>query len=215
MSVGLACMPSRRAWGAVASVLVGAVVVLGGCTPGGGSTPVGTSGGTTSATSSGALTTSPSGTSSTATGSWTALPYPSDVPEAARPHTDAGAEAFVRHWVDVQSSAWTRPEAGLLPLLCLPTSKSCANTEATAAELVANRRHYSGTPVSITSAVIFGPREGALSVLVLSVQEERSIIDDKGNVVEKVPRSSGTLDFRLVWQGERWWVSGIYVDLHT
>ena len=214
VSVGLpwlACMPSRRAVGLVASVLVGAVVVLGGCTPGGGSTPVGTSSGTTSATSIASQTTTPAGTTGTATGSWTAQPYPSDVPEAARQHTDAGAEAFVRHYWASLNTAWTQPRAGLLAALCLPTSKACAALEETATKLVTDRQRYVGEPLTVSSVTALATRDGLTPVDVQGRQERRDVIDAQGRVVLTDQQKAVHFVVELLWGDSHWIVSEMKV----
>lgn len=197
---------------ALAAVLV--VLAVGACTPNDGTAPTTAPTTTTpSATSPGSSATptpTPSATPSTS------LPYPADVPAAARAQDPSGAEAYVQHWVSVLNSAWTQPASGLLPPLCLAESKSCANYEATAIEFVTLRQRYSAAPVTVGSTASNGEVDGERSVILVGRREARTVINTTtGQTVETVAPATATLDFRLVWRGGRWWVSRILLVKET
>ena len=214
MSVGMAWsagMPSRRAVGLVALVLVVAVVVLAGCTPGGGSTPTGTSSVTTPSTSSVFPTATPAGTTNTVTGSRTAQPYPSDVPVTARQHTDAGAEAFVRHWFGVLNKAWTGPTAGLLTAISVPSCKSCAQYEGATVDLVSARQRFVGDPAVLGTVSILDLTAEGATVLTQLNQESRTVLDSTGAVVRTQMAKQLSLQLRLAWESDHWLMAETFV----
>jgi len=160
------------AWAALTGLAVA------GCTTNG-STGSGTGTSSATVTSSQVATTSASPSSSGPSASPTGptMPLPVDLPVAAREHSPAGAEAFVRFFFARTNRAWTRPEVGLLPPLCLASSKGCAALEATAIELSAKGQRYNGDPVTLGSVLAMG--SGApidLSVDVRGKQERSSTI---------------------------------------
>ncbi len=77
----------------------------------------------TSATSTTSSATSPTSSSTSTTASSTSssttayVPVKPTLPAAAKEHTDAGAVAFVKYYLDVVNYAWTKPDAKILPRL--------------------------------------------------------------------------------------------------
>lgn len=199
---------ARLEWFALAAI--GLVLVVAGCTSGGVSGPPTGTGGSTSAVTSAVPTTATasvtsSGTDPTASPTGTAMPLPTDLPAAAREHSAAGAEAFVRFFFAQVNRAWTRPEAGLLSPLCLSTSKGCAALEETAADLVRKRQRYDGDPGTLMTVVAMGsgaPPE--ISVDVRGTQESRNVIDAEGSVVLSDPRKPTHFQIDLRWLPDGW-----------
>ncbi|MBK8756207.1 MAG: hypothetical protein IPM08_03645 [Actinomycetales bacterium] len=188
------------AWAALTGLAVA------GCTTNG-STGSGTGTSSATVTSSQVATTSASPSSSGPSASPTGptMPLPVDLPVAAREHSPAGAEAFVRFFYAQVNRAWTRPEAGLIPRLCLSTSKSCAALEVTASELVAKKQRYDGDPGMISRVLAMGsgaPTE--LSVDVLGRQERRNVIDANGAVVLTDPQQDSHFEVHLRWFSDGW-----------
>ena len=72
-----------------------------------------------------------------------------NIPAAARAHTPAGAEAFVRYFYSQLNIAWSKPQAGLIAGLSAKTCKTCAALEGTAWDLTAKRQHYQGEALTI------------------------------------------------------------------
>ncbi len=76
-------------------------------------------------------TASPSVSSASPSASPSPSPTPSaspsgpEVPAAAREHTDAGAEAFVKFFFEQFNEAWTEPQSGLIEGLSDPECKFC------------------------------------------------------------------------------------------
>jgi hypothetical protein len=128
------------------------------------------------------------------------------VPPAARAHTDAGAEAFVRFYVDQLNLAWTGPRTGLLPPLSDPGCKSCAAFERTARGLVSAGHRYSTTPVSVTSVNAYGgARPGRQLLRLRGHQNKVTIVDGAGATVAVDSDKDVKVDVLLKW-GEKSWV---------
>ncbi len=212
---------SRARSGWVALAAIGLVLVMAGCTSGGASeAPTGTGGSTTVVT--GAVPTTAtvpvaatvpvtsSGTDPTASPTGTAMPLPTDLPAAAREHSAAGAEAFVRFFYRQMNRAWTQPAAGLIPPLCLSSSKSCAGIERVASQLVRDRQHYDGDPLTISLVVPLGAGSPpTIAVDVQGRQEKRDVIDDQGKVVLTDLRKPAHFEVELVWLDDGWRVATI------
>jgi hypothetical protein len=131
-----------------------------------------------------------------------------NIPVAARAHTPAGAEAFVRYFYSQVNTAWTKPNAGLISALSSPGCKSCAALEATAAGLVEKHQHYDGAPVTIVTVAGLGESSpGRPEVLVVFIQEHRSVIDETGQVVLTDKRKQGKSVATLGWSGHGWLVA--------
>ena len=104
-----------------------------------------------------------------------------NIPAAARAHTPAGAEAFVRYFFERLNVAWTAPSAGILSPLCQPSAIACAANEKTATRLVSEGHRYDGNPVTVKIIAALGSTStNRIAVLTNVVQERRSEIDATG-----------------------------------
>ena len=174
--------------------LLAASILLAAC--GGDSKPGGSSSSTTA--------------SSPTTGSASPTTADPNIPAAARAHTPAGAEAFVRYFYIQINTAWTKPSAGLISALSSPGCKSCAELEATAAELVQKKQHYDGAPVTIVSVGGLGEESpGHPDVLVEFIQEHRDVIDASGHVALTDERKQGKFVATLGWSSRGWSVATV------
>ena len=201
----------------MASIAVAAMtgLVVSGCQPNGPSgPPPGTSGSTSGVTSAVPTTATASGTSSgtdpTASPTGTAMPLPTDLPAAAREHSAAGAEAFVRFFYRQMNRAWTQPAAGLIPPLCLSSSKSCAAIERTAQQLVRDQHRYVGEPLTIFLVVPLGAGSpSSIAVDVQGRQERRDVVNAQGTVVLTDQQKPAHSEVQLVWLSDGWRVATI------
>ncbi len=133
-----------------------------------------------------------------------------DTPPAAKAHSKAGAEAFVRAYFAAFNQAWTTPTAAYLGSYGAPSCKSCAASLATAAELVAKKHRYDGAPATIKSVdAIYDRQNDVYRVKVSAVQERRNIVSFAGRVISKDPRQPSTLEVALVWFGDRWKIATV------
>lgn len=203
-------MSSTRGYAAALGLLV--VCGLGGCTGGGDDPPASSSTGATGATratgatggvgsAGSATTTTPSSSTTTAGPATTTV----QIPTAARAHTAAGAEAYLRFFMDQVSKAWTTPQTGLIRDLGLPDCLACRSFEATAANLVSKGYRYERRPSTTvsTTAVVDGTGQRVHTVI---QQHEVNIVDRQGNVVSTDRRRTFAGDAKLVWEGGRWWL---------
>jgi hypothetical protein len=133
-----------------------------------------------------------------------------DVPVAARQHSEAGAEAFVRFYIDQLNVAWTVPARGELEALSDPACLSCASLVGTARELVAMNRRYAANPVSVTTVAAFGGAPAGQQLVRLMMEQHAvSVIDSGGHVVSSDERKSVTRTVLLRWRAGAWRVYGI------
>ena len=187
-------MLSRHGYAACGLV---ALLGLAGCTGGGDDPPV------SGSTTSGRSTTSAPSTPTTTTSSPSTATV--DIPAAARAHTEAGAEAFVTHFMDEVSTAWTKPEAGLIPPLGESSCLACKSFEDTAKDLVAKDRRYESRPSTTVSAdaTAGGPRQIVHLVL---PQHQVDIGDTEGKTVLTDKEKRFAVNAELTWREGRWWL---------
>lgn len=127
-----------------------------------------------------------------------------NIPVAARAHTPAGAEAFVRYFFAQVNLAWTAPNTGALPRLCTASSKSCASFEATAVQLKAAGNHYDGLPVTTLSITALDAPGGRQSVLYKGRQEKRNVVDTAGRVISTDVQKVVSFEAALDWTPDAW-----------
>jgi hypothetical protein len=133
-----------------------------------------------------------------------------NIPAAARAHTNAGAEAFVRYFIQRWNTAWTAPRAGILPPLCQSASKACAGYEEEALRLTKEGHRYDGDPLTVKFIGTLdrtGPRQ--VGILANVVQERRSEIDKAGKIYVTDKRKNLRLHFQVSYLGQNWSVLSI------
>ena len=214
--MSLECNEDGNASKKVSSALLVPLVaslLLAGC--GGDSPPSASPKPTASASPSPTVSSSPtitaSPTNKSASPSATATPKTDpNIPAAARAHTPAGAEAFVRYFIDRWNVAWTVPRPGILFPLCQPSSKACSVYERSAARLAKEGHRYDGNPVTIKFiGVTDATNPNKLGVLANLLQERRSEIDKAGKVYLTDPRENFRVRFELSSTSQGWQISSI------
>ncbi len=201
-----AVRPVRRPLAAlVAALSAGALLIAGGCTP----SPQPTLTGTTNATASTSLTATISTTSTTTNDppTNTAPTTDSGIPPAARPNTIAGAEAFVRYYVDRVNFALRTSDPAVLDLVTGPSCPGCKAMRDLIAGNAAAGQHAAGD--SWTAERVYTQtfdKENA-GVVVTINQKRVDLVDDQGRpvdfIVAKRADSLITLKFSSVWRVER------------
>jgi len=196
------------------AVSFAAAALLAGC--GGSDTPPVASApsGTASATSSFAPTsTAPTPTASSARpttpSSTTTTPTAAPLPPAAKAHSKAGAEAFVRAYFAAFNRAWTKPTAAELGGYGAATCKSCSASLTTARRLVAAHQRYDGAPVTVTTVDAKADISGAYRVSVGLRQEKRNVVDHRGKTVLTDSKKTGRFEVMLNRAGDRWRIATI------
>ncbi len=207
--MGMGCIGARAVFRSgvrplaslAAALSAGALLVTGGCTPSQQPTPTGT----TSATAS----TSPRATSSTTTDPPTSNVPTTDpgIPPAARPNTIAGAEAFVRYYVQRLNEAARTANPALLDGLTGPGCPACNSLREDIENYQAEGTHLAGDMWKLTQ-VITGAFDGSQAVVELTVVQVRvDIVDRDGRPVSYIKDSGGrmnaTLAFNSTWRVAR------------
>ncbi len=190
---------------AAAVVAVSAGLGLAACT--GGSPPPAPP--STSTSSVPATATTPVVTSSTvvtttsAAPSTTSLPYPSDVPAAARVNSPEGAMAFVRHFIGVLNAVYQRPEVGRIPPLSLGSCQSCAGYEENVVYFSTNGQRYDRPPIAVAE-ISMNPESappGPYIVDVVIDQVPAKVLNRDGEVVQSVKATRAILVFTVRHDG--------------
>lgn len=133
-----------------------------------------------------------------------------NIPTAARAHTTAGAEAFVKYFFEQLNVAWTVPQAGILSPLCQSSAVACATFEKTAVRLAKEGHRYDGSPVTVAFiGTTDAARADRYDVLANVVQERRSEIDGDGKALVTDRRKKLRFHFVLLFSGQNWSVSSL------
>jgi hypothetical protein len=194
----------KRTSGVLMALPLAASLLLAGC--GGDSKPQAS----TSSNIGSSPTTTAAPTTSASPTSKASQPTDPNIPAAARVHTPAGAEAFVRYFYSQVNIAWSKPKVGLISSLSETTCKSCTALEGTAADLVKKGQHYDGPPVTIRSVDRLGEvNPGHPEILVLFTQEHRNVVDGTGHVALTDQRKQGKFVATLAWSSRGWSVATV------
>jgi Family of unknown function (DUF6318) len=161
------------------------------------------------ASSSSTASTSPTTTAApitpaptTSTASQTTDP---NIPAAARDHTPAGAEAFVRYFYSQLNVAWSKPQAGLISSLSATTCKTCVNFEREAAKSVAKNERVIGQSIVLTSVDTSDATNPAkLTVLAVGYQPKAIVVDAKGKTVQTLQRERVRTAVTVQWVSGGW-----------
>lgn len=131
-----------------------------------------------------------------------------NIPAAARAHTPAGAEAFVRYFYSQLNVAWTAPRAGILSPLCQASAVACAANEQTATRLAKEGHHYNGNPITVVFiGVLDATTKNQLGILAKVIQERRSEVDATGKTFVTDQHKNLRLHFELLYTGQAWSVA--------
>lgn len=178
---------------------------MGGCTNGGGGAGGGTSPPSTSSTTTGSPATA-SG-SSTSVGTSPSTTTAAEVPSAARQHTPAGAEAFVRFFVDRINAAYLTADPTPIRVISERGCLSCRSLEKDVSSLAAKGQRYSSAALTFTSDIaIGGAPKGQQHVRLFMTQNRVNIIDGNGQVVRTDREKPLKSTVGLIWQGGQWLV---------
>jgi hypothetical protein len=133
-----------------------------------------------------------------------------NIPAAARVQTLAGAQAFVRYFIQRWNASKTGPRTGILSPLCHPSSEACAVYEKAAAQLAKAGHHYDGTPLTIKSMTIEDSTKTRLvDILAVLVQQPRNVVDRTGKIYRTEKKKDFGARFVLLYNGKAWSVSVI------
>ncbi len=203
--MGMGCIGSRSGVRPLASLVTalsaGSLLLVGACTP----SPQPTSTGTTSAT----VSTSPTAPTSTTSDPPTSNVPTTDpgIPPAARPNTIAGAEAFVRYYVDRVNVALRTSDPAVLDLVTGPSCPGCKAMRDLIAGNAAAGQHAAGDSWTAERVLTQTFDSENAGVIVTINQKRVDLVDDHGRpvdfIVAKRADSLITLKFSSVWRVER------------
>lgn len=133
-----------------------------------------------------------------------------DVPAAARAHTPAGAEAFVRYFYDQANLAGRIPKVGLISKLSLPSCTTCDNLEGIAAESVQRGVRVDGD-LLLTQSADAGSSSGNGDELVHYVAHQNvlPIVDARGTRIGTSKAATINTEVSLLWTNTGWGVASI------
>lgn len=188
-------VPAMRVQGVVGVVVVVACLVAG-CTP---DEPDPTSTASVPTTST---TTEP--TTSTPT---VAVP---ELPEAATVGDAAGAEAFVKHWVDVLNYAYATGDTEPVQELSLPVCELCSETVTEIEDAYGPGGHIEGGVATVTLVRSPPPdADGVVSVSVLLEQAIYTTVALDGTRTKDDGAPPQNAGFVLDWIDDSWQLVGI------
>lgn len=156
---------------------------------------------------------SPSSSTSPSSSPSTSGTTPVDIPAAARSHSDAGAEAFVRFYFDEVNAAYLRPSdftANRILQISTSTCKSCAAGAADVRSL-AQAEQRLAKPAFAPPADIQTQKLTATSYRVSFTmsQTNADVVDASGKVVDNQVAKSQAQLAALVWEEGSWHMDGL------
>jgi Family of unknown function (DUF6318) len=152
-------------------------------------------------------TSAPSSSVSPTTASPTIDP---NIPAAARAHTPAGAEAFVRSFYSQLNIAWSKPQAGLISGLSAKTCKTCANFEQEAQKSVSKNERVIGPSIILANVSTSDATNPAkMTVLAIGYQPQTIVVDARGKTVQTLKRETVRTLVTVQWDSERWRIGEI------
>ena len=192
---------------ALLAVPLAASMLLTGC---GGDTKPSASPSSTTASSPTTTAATPTPTKSASPTSTAGPKTDPNIPAAARAHSIAGAEAFVKYFFERLNVAWTVPRAGILSPLCQPSAIACTAFEKDATRLAKEGHRYDGNPVSIEFiGTLDATNANKYDVLANVLQEHRSEIDAAGKTYITDKRKNLRFNFELLYSGHAWSIASI------
>jgi hypothetical protein len=147
-------------------------------------------------------------------GSTTGFDVLANIPAAAKQHTNAGAQAFARYYIDAFSSLLMSPARGQLSRLFKAECQECLESEAIIVDNLEHARRYSGK--FYATKTVGEPEVNGTAGDASNAQEIRliSLVTSTGATVS-APASATTkeggrdvlIQWRLRWVDDQWFVT--------
>lgn len=133
------------------------------------------------------------------------------LPTAARQRTAAGAESFVRYFVELLNRSATNPSADPFGPLAGAGCRLCSSVSADSQQLLQTGARYRRSPLRVSS--VGGHPEdpaqgGSYFVSAILIQDAVDVIDRTGAVLRRTTASTQSYDFELVWGPGHWQLKG-------
>ncbi len=181
-----------------------AVATFGACT-GGDPAPAPTTPSVTSSAT--ATTTSATPTTATPTTTTTVDPVIAKIPAPARAHTQAGAEAFAKFYMEQVNAAFTKADPAALMNLASASCKTCASFLAGAKDLKAKGIHHEGVSITVDGAPANSYSAEKAVIQLFVSQHSVPVVNGAGKKVDQTKAGDGilvaTLSFDSRWIVER------------
>ena len=130
----------------------------------------------------------------------------SSIPAAARAHTNAGAEAFVRFYFGALNESWSLANSAPIRPLALAACRTCANFVATAEALSTKRQHYAGPAVEVGPMISLPESTPSQVVVQMALtQKSTEILDENGAVVRSSPKARNLAEADVSWTAMGIW----------
>ena len=141
-----------------------------------------------------------------------AVDGPPEMPDEAREDSEAGAEAFALHYIDLINYTGMYPEVGLLEPLATDDCATCDNFEATVVYSAEAEETLAEPMFEVRNVVVLhAPSDGTAQARVEAVQVEQAIRGADGSEVDRLPGDEGVWILDLLWD-ESWYVSAMNVQ---
>ncbi|WP_330472945.1 DUF6318 family protein [Terrabacter sp. C0L_2] len=137
-------------------------------------------------------------------------PVIAKIPAAARPQTQAGAEAFSRFYMEQVNRSFVQGDPAPLNGLASGSCSVCGELSNSAKELRDKGRHHQGLSIEVTSASANRYDKEVRSVLVSIEQHRVPIVDMNGVTVDHTSADKGAFLATLKFDG-RWQIARLQV----
>lgn len=134
-----------------------------------------------------------------------------DLPPEATEDSEAGAEAFARHYLDVLNALSQNPSTGELTKLSADACRTCANFEAAISGLQERGERTNGPVAEVKSATAVMIGQDAHATVSITQLGPETLAADGSTATPSASPESVDLVFRLEWTGTAWIVNEIQV----
>lgn len=152
-----------------------------------------------------------SGTTSSPRSSGVSPSVAPSIPAAARAHTTAGAEAFLKFYLAEVNRAWQSADPVVLSDFALSTCQTCANFVQTATSLRSKGEHYAGAAIEVGPTISL-PRSSREVVIVQAPLKQNlsRIVSSDGTTVRQTPEVRSLTEATIQWhRSGDWRIAGL------
>lgn len=165
-------------------------------------TTTGTSASTTGSTPTSSTTAPPSTSSAPSTTSTPGVPPPvANIPPAARPNTKAGAQEFVRYYMDQIVASWSSANPKLLEGLWSSQCEWCSRISATAEEFQRLGDRYIGSPLDVKFVQFLDQEQDFTVILVIGDIPKAKVVKADGSTRREINHKYVTFEVTCSFKG--------------
>lgn len=139
----------------------------------------------------------------------TAPSWSQTIPTDAQAHTEAGAAAFVRFYIEAVNASWSAPDDEVLAQLGTAECSSCDDYLEQSRFLMNNGQHNNGPTMEVLSQSIssFTSARAVLSVQLEGLAVET--VDAQGHVLSTAESEVFNCTVSVVWRDGRWFLDSL------